>query len=119
MFNNMSDVVKFVSKQSRTGQLQPITIPAEPWELITMNFVDGLPQSGKYNCLWVLVNKRTRYAHFLPLAHPYTASKVVQLYMTQIYKIHGFPKVSYRIGTQCSQAIFGRSYSTMLVQSCA
>mgnify|MGYP006268437795 FL=1 len=56
-----------------------------------MDFIDGLPQSGKFNCLLVLVDKRTRFAHFLPLAHPYTAAKVAQLYMSQIYKLHGFP----------------------------
>ena len=71
--------------------MQPLPILKEPWDLITMDFVGGLPQSGKHNCLWVIVDKRTRYAHFLPLAHPYTASKVAQLYMTHIYKIHGLP----------------------------
>lgn len=78
-------------RKASPGLLHPLPIPKEPWDLITMDFVDGLPQSGKYNCLWVIVDKRTRYAHFLPLAHPYTASKVAQLYMTQIYKIHGLP----------------------------
>ena len=57
-----------------------------------MDFIDGLPQSGKFNCLWVVVDKRTKFSYFLPLAHPYTAAKVAQLYMSQIYKIHGFPQ---------------------------
>lgn len=56
-----------------------------------MDFIDGLPQSGKINCLWVIVDKRTNFAHFLPLAHPYTASKVELIYMSSIYRIHGFP----------------------------
>ena len=56
-----------------------------------MDFVDGLPQSGKFNCLWVVINQHTKFAHFLPLAHPYTASKVALLYMNIIYRINGFP----------------------------
>lgn len=54
--------------------------------MITMDFVDGLPQSSKFNCLLVIVDKRTKFSYFLPLAHPYTMAKVAQLYMHQIYK---------------------------------
>lgn len=74
------------------GLLMPLPVPSQPWELITMDFIDGLPQSGAFNCLWVIVDKRTKFAHFLPLAHPYTAAKVAQLYMHQIYIIHGLPR---------------------------
>lgn len=56
-----------------------------------MDFIDGLPQSGKFNCIWVIVDKLTKFAHFLPLAHPYMASKAALLYMTRVYKNHGFP----------------------------
>lgn len=56
-----------------------------------MDFIDGLPQSGASNCLLIIVDTRTKFAHFLPLAHPYTAGKVVLLYMHQVYRIHGFP----------------------------
>nr|XP_020152320.1 uncharacterized protein LOC109737602 [Aegilops tauschii subsp. strangulata] len=73
------------------GLLQPLPIPQQPWEMITMDFVEGLPQSGKFNCLWVIVDKRTKFAHFLPLKHPYTAAKVALLYMNSVYRIHGFP----------------------------
>lgn len=73
------------------GLLLPLPIPRETWETISMDFIDGLPQSGASNCLLVIVDTRTKFAHFLPLAHPYTAAKVAQLYMHQVYRIHGFP----------------------------
>uniref|UniRef100_A0A453DEU0 Integrase catalytic domain-containing protein n=1 Tax=Aegilops tauschii subsp. strangulata TaxID=200361 RepID=A0A453DEU0_AEGTS len=73
------------------GLLLPLPIPAQRWDLISMDFVDGLPQSSRFNCLLVIVDKRTKFAHFLPLAHPYTAASVAKLYMNQIYKIHGLP----------------------------
>lgn len=57
-----------------------------------MDFVEGIPQSSKFNCILVTVDKCTKFGHFLPLAIAYTAAKVAQLYMHQIYKVHGFPK---------------------------
>lgn len=73
------------------GLLEPLPVPQESWEMISMDFIDGLPQSGQFNCIWVIVDKLTKFAQFLPLAHPYTASKCALLYMTQVYKNHGFP----------------------------
>uniref|UniRef100_A0A452ZYI2 Integrase catalytic domain-containing protein n=1 Tax=Aegilops tauschii subsp. strangulata TaxID=200361 RepID=A0A452ZYI2_AEGTS len=73
------------------GLLMPLPIPKQPWDMISMDFVDGLPQSSKFNCLLVIVDKRPKFAYFLPLAHPYTAASVAQLYLHQVYKIHGLP----------------------------
>ena len=71
------------------GLLQPLPIPSAPWEVATMDFIDGLPPSRHYNCLLVVVDKLTKYAHFLPLRHPYTASTVAELFVGNIYKLHG------------------------------
>uniref|UniRef100_A0A8R7U7A6 Integrase catalytic domain-containing protein n=1 Tax=Triticum urartu TaxID=4572 RepID=A0A8R7U7A6_TRIUA len=59
--------------------------------MITMDFVDGLLQSGKFNCLWFIVDKHTKFAHFLPMSHPYTTAKCALLYMNNIYSAHGLP----------------------------
>lgn len=71
--------------------LDPLPVPTESWEFISMDFIDGLPQSGHSNCIWVIVDKFTKFAHFLPLVHPYTAAKLALLCMIHIYKLHGFP----------------------------
>jgi hypothetical protein len=61
------------------------------WETITMDFVEGLPVSGPANCILVVVDKFTKYAHFIPLYHPYTPSSVAQTFMTHVYRLHGLP----------------------------
>lgn len=73
------------------GLLQPLPIPSEPWEMATMDFIDGLPPSRQYNCILVVVDKLTKYTHFIPLRHPYTASKVAELFVDNIYKLHSMP----------------------------
>lgn len=75
------------------GLLQPLPTPEGAWHTITMDFIDGLPQSRKFNCILVIVDKFTRYAHFLPLQHPFTAAKVALSFLDNIYKLHGLPKI--------------------------
>ncbi|GMJ07744.1 hypothetical protein HRI_004443600 [Hibiscus trionum] len=78
----------------KPGLLQSIPIPQEAWEVITMDFIEGLPQSKKANCILVIIDKFTKYAYFLPLFHPYTAMEVARMYLDQVYKLHGQPKVA-------------------------
>lgn len=57
-----------------------------------MDFVDGLPRSAGFNCIMVVVDKFSRYAHFVHLSHPYTALSVANAYMQNIFKLHSLPK---------------------------
>jgi len=59
------------------------------WQSISMDFVEGLPSSGGKNCILVVVDRFSKYAHFLPLAHPYTALSVAKLFLQQVYRFHG------------------------------
>jgi hypothetical protein len=63
------------------GLLQPLPIFDSAWQVITMDFVKGLPQSGAANCIMVVVDKLTKYAHFLPLKHPYTTQSVAKVFL--------------------------------------
>eukprot|EP00267_Zea_mays_P041848 XP_020393779.1 uncharacterized protein LOC103628713 [Zea mays] len=73
------------------GKLQPLPIPTTAWHTISLDFVEGLPRSGSADCILVVVDKFTKFAHFLPLSHPYTATSVAQLFLSQVYRLHGFP----------------------------
>jgi hypothetical protein len=47
--------------------------------------------SGSANCILVMVDKFTKYAHFLPLKHPFTTASVARLFLDSVYKLHGLP----------------------------
>lgn len=74
------------------GLLSPLPVPDESWKHISMDFIDGLPRSNSYNCILVVVDRFSKYAHFLPLSHPFTALQMATLFMNNIFKLHGLPK---------------------------
>jgi hypothetical protein len=74
-----------------TGLLQPLPIPNQAWKVIRMDFIEGLPKSQKFDTILVVIDKFTRYAHFVPLAHPFSAMHVAQAFVDNIYKLHRLP----------------------------
>ena len=56
-----------------------------------MDFIEGFLRSISYNCILVVVDRFSKYAHFLPLSHPFTALQVAVLFMNNIFKLHGLP----------------------------
>lgn len=97
-----SDVHQFVtscptcqqSKPDRSrysGLLQPLVVPSLAWQLISMDFVEGLPNLHGYNCIMVVVDQFSKYSHFVALKHPFTALGVAKIFMQQIYRLHGLP----------------------------
>ena len=73
------------------GKLQPLPVPAGTWQDLSMDFIEGLPKSEGYSVIMVVVDRLTKYAHFLPLKHPYTAPVVAKLFLNTVVKLHGFP----------------------------
>jgi len=57
-----------------------------------MDFIEGLPNSYNKTVIMVVIDKFMKYAHFIPLSHPFTALQVAQVFLNQVYKLHGLPK---------------------------
>jgi hypothetical protein len=78
--------------QQPVGLLQPLQVPEWKWEEIAMGFIVGLPrtQSG-YDSIWVIVDRLTMVAHFIPVKTTYSGSQLAELYMSRIVCLHGVP----------------------------
>lgn len=75
---------------SPAGLLQPLPIPDQVWADISMDFIDGLPRSDNHTSIMV-VDRLSKSAHMIPLAHPYTAKSVASKFVDNIVKLHGIP----------------------------
>lgn len=73
------------------GLLQPLPMTNQAWRQISMDFIEGLPKSRAKDVILVVVDRFTKYAHFIDLSHPYTASTVANLYWKKIHNLHGIP----------------------------
>lgn len=71
--------------------LSPLPVPSESWQVISMDFIEGLPRSRSANCILVVVDRFSKFAHFLPLFHPFSAPQVAQIFLDQVYRLHGMP----------------------------
>ena len=75
------------------GLLQPLTIPSEKWEDISIDFIVGLPKTAKgYDSIWVVVDRLTKSAHFIPVKTGYKSHQYAELYIARIVSLHGIPK---------------------------
>ncbi|WVZ69442.1 hypothetical protein U9M48_018229 [Paspalum notatum var. saurae] len=101
--------------QKPAGLLRPLKIPEWKWEEIGMDFIVGLPrtQSG-FDSIWVVVDRLTKVAHFIPVKTTYSGAKLAELYMSGIVCLHGVPKkiVSDR-GTRFTSHFWKRLHESM------
>ncbi|KAI5334636.1 hypothetical protein L3X38_024769 [Prunus dulcis] len=79
-------------RQKPSRLLQPLPIPEWKWEHLTMDFVFKLPRTqNKHDGVWVIVNRLTKSAHFLPVRANYTLNKLAKLFIDEIVRLHGVP----------------------------
>jgi ribonuclease HI len=78
--------------QKPAGLLQPLPIPVWKWDEVGMDFVVGLPRIQKgHDSIWVVVDRLTKSAHFIPVRTNYGGEKLAKLYIENIVRLHGVP----------------------------
>ncbi|KAM0045044.1 putative nucleotidyltransferase, Ribonuclease H [Helianthus debilis subsp. tardiflorus] len=78
--------------QRAGGLLQPLDIPVWKWDDISMDFVTGLPRTFKKNdTIWVVVDRLSKSAHFLPIQQGFSVSKLSEIFTQEIIRLHGTP----------------------------
>jgi hypothetical protein len=74
------------------GLLQPLPVPAIVWADIGMDFVEALSRVHGKTVILFVVDRFSKYCHFIPLAHSYIVESVVQAFFTDIVRLHGIPQ---------------------------
>ncbi|KAJ0852299.1 putative nucleotidyltransferase, Ribonuclease H [Helianthus annuus] len=78
--------------QRPSGLLEQREIPVWKWENITMDLITKLPRTKKgHDAIWVVVDRLTKSAHFLPIREDFSADKLAQIYVDEIVARHGVP----------------------------
>nr|GEY00033.1 putative reverse transcriptase domain-containing protein [Tanacetum cinerariifolium] len=91
--NKYLTCVKVKAEHKRpSGLLQQPEIPVWKWERITMDFIIGLPRTpSRYDLIWVIVDRLTKSAHFLPVKMTDSMEKLTQLYLKEVVCKHEVP----------------------------
>ncbi|CAI7836990.1 unnamed protein product, partial [Closterium sp. NIES-54] len=80
------------SKQKKTGLLQPLPVPEQPWQVVRLDFITGLPSTSRgHDSILVVIDKFSKMGHFIPTNATATAEATARLFFDRIITIHGIP----------------------------
>ena len=80
------------SNRKPMGLLKPNEAPRGPWQSITCDFITQLPKSDKYDAIFVVVDRLTKQAHFVPTTSDVNAATTADMFIDHVWKLHGTPR---------------------------
>lgn len=83
---------RYKSEHLHPSLLMPLPVPSAVWANIGLNFVEALPRMNGNTVILSVVDQFSKYCHFVPLAHPYTAESVAWAFFADIVRLHGVPQ---------------------------
>ncbi|CAI7849194.1 unnamed protein product [Closterium sp. NIES-54] len=98
-----NDVQKFVtscdtcqrmksSKQKKAGLLQPLRVSEQPWQVVSLDFITGLPPTNAgHDAILVVIDKFSKMGHFIPTHTTARTEETAQLFLKHIISLHGIP----------------------------
>jgi hypothetical protein len=83
-----------VEHQHPAGLLQPLPVSEWKWETISLDFITGFPKTQKQNdSIMVVIDKLSKSAHFIPVKSTFKAINIIEIFMKEIFRLHGVPKM--------------------------
>ena len=79
-------------RHAPVGMLQPIPIPSQPFEVVSMDFIPELPESDGYDNILVIVNNLTKYTIFIPATTMITKKGTAELFFQHVIAQYGIPR---------------------------
>ena len=95
------------------GLLQPIPIPTQPFEVVTMDFIGELPKSQGYDSIFVLICKLTKYTFFIPCNTNLTEKRQPNYSLTELLLMSDYPSKSSPTEILNGETYSGRRYASL------
>jgi hypothetical protein len=74
------------------GILQLLDVPSTMWSHVSMDFFKGFLHVNSKSMILTVVDRFSKYAHFVPIGHPYTATSMAKAFFDSIVRLHGIPE---------------------------
>jgi len=81
-----------VIRHKKYGLLEPLEVPMRPWTAMSMDFIVVLPKSNGYTKIWVIVDRFSKMAHFIPLRTEAHIKELALTFGKEIWRLHGLPE---------------------------
>ena len=107
-----------IQRRLPTGKLQPLPILEERWDVISVDFISELPESGRYDSVMVAVDSVGKHSHFVETVTTVTTARAANLYLRNVWKLHGLPrKVICNRGPQFVAAFMKEVYRLLGIEA--